>query len=157
MKNLRTAVLCAGLALCSLGSYAQEKPALVNEPDYNKPKLFTGLPDQVQLNTEDLGNLFNAQLGRGTSLQLSDDNQFRFEGEVVSSGSKYQNTLQSVVIRSTNFNGANLTVSRVTNADGSVVYRGRIISWAHGDLYELQQRDGKYLLVKRNFYDLVNE
>jgi hypothetical protein len=157
MKNLRTAVLCAGLALCSLGSYAQDKPAPVNEPDYNKPKLFTGLPDQVELNTEDLSNLFNAPLGRGTSLRLTDDNQFRFEGEVVSSGSKYQNNLQSMVIRSTNFNGANLTVSRVTNADGSVVYRGRIISLAHGDLYELQQRDGRYLLVKRNYYDLVNE
>ncbi len=157
MKSLRTSVLCASIALCSLGSFAQEKPVPVNEPDYNKPKLFTGLPDQVQINSDDLNNLFSTPLGRGTSLRFTDDTQLRFEGEVVSSGSKYGNSLQTVVVRSSNFNGANLTLSKVTQSDGSVVYRGRIISLSHGDLYELQQRDGRYVFVKRNFYDLVNE
>lgn len=157
MKNLRTSVVCACVALCSLGSYAQESPAPVNEPDYNKPKLFAGLPDQVQLNSDDLGSLFTASIGSSASLRLASDNQLRFDGQVVSSGSKYGNTLQSVVIRSTNYNGANLTVSKITQPDGSVVYRGRIVSLKHGDLYELVQRDGNYLFIKRNFYDLVNE
>ncbi len=157
MKSLRTSVLCACFALSSLGSFAQEKTVPVNEPDYNKPRLFAGLPDQVQLNSDDLGNLFNTPLGRGASLRLADDTQLRFEGEVVSSGSKYENSLQTIVVRSTNYNGANLTLSKVIQPDGSVVYRGRIISLKHGDLFELQQRDGRYMFVKRNFYDLVNE
>ena len=157
MKNLRTSVLCACFALCSLGSLAQENNVPVNEPDYNKPKLFAGLPDQVNLNIDDLGNLFGIPLGSGTSLRFADDTQLRFEGEVVSSGSKYGNSLQTVVVRSTNYNGANITLSKVTQTDGSVVYRGRIISLKHGDLYELQQRDGRYVFIKRNFYDLVNE
>lgn len=156
MKNLRTAVLCAGLALCSLGSYAQGKP-VVNEPDYNKPKLFSHLPARIPVNTVELESLFQNAVGKATSLEVADDVQFRFEGEVVSAGSKYQNTLQSMVIRSTNFNGANFNISRITNADGTITYRGRIISFNHGDLFELQNQNGQYALVKKNFYDLINE
>ena len=157
MKSLRTAVLCAGIALASLGSYAQEKPVPINEPDYNKPKLFAGLPDKIQLNVADISDLFNAPVGRTTNLKLADDTRFQFEGEVVSAGSKFQNTLQSMVIRSTNYNGARFTLSRITNPDGTVTYRGRIISFQHGDLYELENQNGQYMLVKKNFYDLVNE
>jgi hypothetical protein len=157
MKSLRTAVLCAGLALCSLGSYAQEKPVPVNEPDYNKPKLFSHLPDKIQVNTEDLASLFSTAVGKATSLVFADDTHLRFEGEVISSGSKYQNTLQSMVIRSTNFNGARFSISRISNPDGTVTYRGRIMSFKHGDLFELQNQNGQYALVKKNFYDLVNE
>lgn len=157
MKSLRTAVLCAGIALCSLGSFAQENKAPVNEPDLNKPKLFTGLPERVQLSTDEISNLFGNPLGRATTLRLTEDSRFQFEGEVISSASKYDNKLQSVVIRSTNFNGARLTISRVVGSDGIVKYRGRIISFTHGDVYELENQNGQYILVKKNYYDLVNE
>ncbi len=159
MKNLRTSVLCACIALTSLGAFAQgtTDPVPVNEPDYNKPKLFANLPDQVQLNTDDLASLFSNPVGSPAGIRLSDDARLRFEGVVVSSGSKYNNSIVSVVIRSSNFSGANLTISRVTLDDGATVYRGRILSLHNGDLYELQQREGRYYFVKRNFYDLVNE
>lgn len=157
MKSLRTAVLCAGIALCSLGSFAQEKTPPVNEPDLNKPKLFTGLPERIQLSTDEISNLFGNPLGRAATLRLADDNRFHFEGEVVSSASKYENKIQSVVIRSTNFNGARLHISKVVGSDGIVKYRGRIISLAHGDLYELENQNDQYVLVKKNYYDLVNE
>ncbi|MGQ0740339.1 MAG: hypothetical protein ACT4OJ_14905 [Bacteroidota bacterium] len=157
MKSLRTSVLCAAVALCSLGSYAQDKPAPVNEPDHNKPKLFEGLPDKVQLSVDELSSLFSTPLGRPTAVRLSENARFQFEGEVVSSGNQPGNITQSIVIRSTNFNGATFSISRTIAADGTVSFRGRIISFRHGDLYELQKQDGQYMLVKRNFYDLVNE
>jgi len=157
MKNLRTSVLCACFALISLVTHAQGNDIPVNEPDYNKPRLFTNLPDQVTLNTDDLANLFGKNVGSATSLKLNNLSTAQFEGQVVSSGTKYENTMQSMVIRSTNFSGANLTLTRITNPDGSHTYRGRIISLQHGDLYELQQQNGVYSLVKRNFYDLINE
>jgi hypothetical protein len=140
-----------------LGSYAQDKPAPVNEPDYNKPKLFDGLPEKIRLSADDLNGLFSTALGRAATLQLSDDTRFRFEGEVVSSANQAGNSTQSLVIRSTNFNGATFTISKTTGANGTVSYRGRIISFKHGDLYELQSQNGQYMLVKRNYYDLVNE
>ena len=65
--------------------------------------------------------------------------------------------MNSVVIRSTNYNGATLTISKTMNADETISYSGRIISFQSGDLFELQNKDGHLTLVKRNFYDLVNE
>ena len=157
MKSLRTSVLCAAIVLCSISSFAQDQQAPVNEPNLNKPRLFSNLPDKIKLNITDFNALLGTPLGNSTRLNLSTDNSLRFEGEVISAVSKYDNKIQTVVIRSSNFNGANLTLSRIVGSDGQVKYRGRIVSFAHGDLYELENLNGQYQLVKKNFYDLINE
>ena len=157
MKTLRTAVLCVSITLYSVCSFAQNQPVLVNEPDYNKPKLFQNLPDNISISIDKLNSLLDNQAGRGISMNLSDKSQFPFEGQIVSVASKYENSIQSVVVRSTNYNGATLTVSRITNTDGTIRYTGRLMSFKHGDLFELQTKDGNLVLVKKNFYDLVNE
>ncbi len=82
---------------------------------------------------------------------------FKLEGQVVSVVSKYNNSIQSVVINTSNFNGARLTFSRIKKQDGSVIYSGRIVSFEHGDLFQLINKDGEFVLVKRNFNELVNE
>jgi hypothetical protein len=76
---------------------------------------------------------------------------------VISAVSKYNNTIQSVVIRCADFDGARLTLSKVNMPDGTTKYTGRIISIRHGDLYQLIQEDAGWVLVKKNFYDLINE
>ena len=158
MKNLRTSVLCVCVTLYSLCSAAQANNAIpINEPDLNKPKLFQGQPDNIPVSMDNLNSLFGKQVGFTVSVNLADASTFQFNGEVVSTATKYNNTMQSVVIRSSNFNGARFAVSKITDETGATIYRGRIISMQHGDLYELQQVNGKYMLVKRNFYDLVNE
>lgn len=158
MKNLRTSVLCVCVTLYSLCSAAQVNPAIpVNEPDYNKPKLFQGQPDNIPVSLENLNSLFGKEVGFSVSINLADASTFQFDGQVVSAASKYNNSIQSVVVRSSNFNGARLTISKVKEDNGTVVYRGRILSLQHGDLYELQIISGKYTLVKRNLYDLINE
>ena len=157
MKNLRTTTLCVCLTLYSLCSSAQNQKIPINEPDYNKPKLFENLPDKIPVSLDNITSLFNSSVGRPVNISLAEGRQFQFEGQVVSTASKFENTLQSIVVRSTNYNGATLTVSRITSPEGIVTYTGRIISFQHGDLYELQNKDGIYTLVKRNFYDLVNE
>ena len=156
MKNLRTAVLCAGIMACSLFSFAQGDHPPVNEPDRNKPKLFSGLPERVELNMDALTGLFSASVGRPASISLTDDNRVQFQGDVVSTGTAFPG-VQKMVIRSTNFNGATLSLSRITQDDGSVLYKGRIVSFAHGDLYILENQAGRYALVKKNFYDYINE
>ena len=158
MKNLRTSVLCVCVTLYSLCSSAQTPGVIpVNEPDYNKPKLFQGMPDNISVSTVNLNSLFNTQVGFTVNVNLSDVSSFQFQGEVVSAVSKYSNSIQSVIIRSTNYNGAKLTITKVTDENGAAVFRGRILSLQHGDLYELQYADGRYALVKRNLHDLVNE
>jgi len=158
MKNFRTTAVCASILLYSLCSSAQTGDKIpVNEPNYNKSKMFQNIPDNVPVSLDNIGSLFTSPVGRSVGLNLSDAAAFRFEGDVVSVVSKYNNTIESVVVRSSNFPGARLTLSRITAADGSVSYTGRIISMQHGDLFELKKINNQFSLVKRNFHDLVNE
>jgi hypothetical protein len=159
MKNLRTTLIGVCITLSCLSATAQNNTVPINEPDYNKPKLFQHLPDVITVNVEDLNSLLNKQVGKSISINLADKSQsaFQLEGEVVSETLQPDNGSQTISIRSSNYPGASFTLSRITNLDGTVRYSGRIISFKHGDLLELQQRNGQWMLVKRNFYDLVNE
>lgn len=157
MKNLRILMLSACMMLCSLFTMAQEQKIPVNEPDYNRPKLFNNLPEKIPFNPDSFLGLQNKQAGTSISISLSDAQSIPFEGTLVSSVNQNNGQVQSIVIRSTNYNGATFSISKVTKDDGSIVYSGRLMSFRHGDLYVLQQLDGHYMLVKKNFYDLVNE
>jgi hypothetical protein len=157
MKNLCTTVLCLGMVLFANSSKAQNQTIPINEPDYNKPKLFNSYPAEIPLSVDVMNSLLGVSSGATIDKNLAESGNFRFSGTVISATRKYGNTIISVVIRSTNFIGARLTLSRIVNQDGTITYTGRIISKQNGDLYELKNVAGRYTLVKRNYYDLVNE
>jgi hypothetical protein len=96
-----------------------------------------------------------SEIGKPVSFLLADN--LNFQGVVSSVASKFDNTLLSVVIRSTNFASSALSFSRITKEDGTYSYVGRIISFQHGDAYEITLENGQYYFVKKGFYDLVNE
>lgn len=155
MKYLLLPGLCLSLLLTCVDTSAQEKIP-VNEPNLNRPALFTNLPDIIPVSLADLQNLINVETGKDVSLRLGQSSIAGFNGQVVSRADKYNN-IHSVVIRSSNFNGATLTLSSSTQPNGAVKFTGRIISFIHRDLYELQNQNDQYILVKKNFYDLINE
>ncbi len=157
MKNLRTIALCVTIPLVSLYSSAQTNSIPINEPNPNKPTMFQSMPDNFPVNVDNITSLFSAETGRTVTLNLSDVVSFRFDGQVVSSVSKYNNTIQSVVVRSANFNGAVLTISRISDENGNISYTGRIISMQHGDLFELKNINNQLVMVKRKFNEVVNE
>lgn len=154
MKNLRTISYCLSFVLCSIAAAAQHNDIPLNEPDLNKPELFRQSPERISLETFDLTRLLTTQVGEPIVMNLP---SFRFEGTVISTVSKYGNTIQSVVIRSMNYEGATLTITRSIDESGNSMYRGRILSMKHGDLYELKQVDNGFALVKNKFYSVVNE
>ena len=155
MKNLRTSFMCVCMIAYSVCSFGQSGDAPLNEPNPNKPRLFTSLPEQINVDVAVFGQLLNTTVG--TSVNIPVSAAFRFQGHVVSAVSKYGNSIRSVVVRSINYTGASLTISRITDGDGLVSYTGRIISMAHGDLYELKNQNGQYSFVKKTFYELLNE
>lgn len=158
MKNLRTTVICVCITVCSLYSAAQDQKVIINEPNYNKPRLFDNLPELIPVSIDNLNSLINSKPGVSINTTFSTDTKTApFEGNVVSSVSKYEDKVQTVVIKSTNYNGATLYISKVTTEDGTIKYNGRLMSFQHGDLYVLQQKDGGFMLVKKNFYDVINE
>src|SRR6187399_1507697 len=152
MKNLVKGIICLSLfVICQL-SNAQTPP--VREPDMNRPSLFQNLPNKISCRINDLSALLESETGKPVSFSLVDN--LKFQG-VVSSVAKFDNSLNSVVIRSTNFPGAALSFSKITKEDGTFSYVGLIISFQHGDAYEINLENGQYYFVKKGFYDLVNE
>ena len=158
MKNLRTITLSCSFLFFSFCVIAQSGDFVpINEPSYNKSKLFQNLPDNIPVNMDNITGLFSAQVGRMVSLDLSLDQAFRFDGEIISIVSKYENKIQSVIVRSSNYNEARLIISKITDAKGIISYTGRILSMQHGDLFELKNINSQLILEKRKFNDLVSE
>jgi hypothetical protein len=154
MKNLQISGLILLFTICCFTSSAQQNPP-VNEPDLNKPKLFQDLPERIPVQQATLQSALNATVGQSANLAITAN--FVYKGQVVSSASKYNNKIESIVIKSSNRIGASFSFSKITNEDGSTVFRGRIISLQHGDGFELVNENGQYFLVKKQFYDMINE
>ena len=155
MTKLNASAVGVLLFMCSLSSFAQEHKLPVNEPDYSKPQLFADLPQKMNLKITAMDNLFQLAVGAVISVQVSD--AFTFEGTVVSKSDAQDANVKSIVIRSSNRQGATFTITRTTDAGGSTSYIGRIMSTKNSDAYEIAMEKGQYVLQKRNLYDLISE
>jgi hypothetical protein len=154
MKALKTTVIAALFILSYICSGAQEKIPL-NEPNYNKPKLFEDLPQKMDLTISDMEPLFDLSVGTPVMAKLT--KSFHFKGTIVSKSGTAETTSRSVVIRSVTRQGAVFTFTRITNKDGSFTYRGRIISKESIDAYEIVKQNDQYILQKKNYYEMVRE
>jgi hypothetical protein len=157
MKNRSFITLCISVLLCNVQLLAQNQDVPLNEPDYNKPLLFRSLPDSIPVNISNFDRAVSFSAGEDVTVNISDNIQFPFIGKVMSSASKYGNSIQSVVIKSNVYDGAGLTISKLTDSNGNNLFTGRIVSMKSGDLFELVNLNNNYYLVKRKFYDLINE
>jgi hypothetical protein len=156
MRNLKP--LCAAIMLLiGAVSAKSQETAPLTEPNYKKAHLFSSLPGNIKVSINNLKELLKMNNGEAIASNLGDGSEFTFNGQVVSTASKYNNTIKSVVVRSSNFIGASLTFSQVTDEDGTIRFTGRIISFEHGDVFELKEINGQYEFVKKKFHDLVNE
>jgi hypothetical protein len=140
-------------SLCSVAQSVQNRSVSVNEPDYNKPKLFGDLPDSINFDPTYFSALFNTQVGQ--SVTLSDIPGFTISGQVVSKADG-QNSA-SVVVRLANRPGARLIFTKLTGANNSIKYLGRIISLKHRDSYEIVSENDQYYLKKKTINELVTE
>lgn len=154
MKILKTTAICVLLSLC-MHSQAQVHQVQMHEPDYSKPKMFKNLPDRLQFKVQEFDGLFTTELGKAVNLPISKN--FSFSGTVVSKSDDVDPKIKSIVIRSSENNGATLTISRVINVDNTISYKGRIMSFKHGDAYELTYENGTYYLSKKASHNLYNE
>ena len=154
MKILKSGALCVLLFACALSSTAQ-KSLPVSEQDYNKPKLFADLPQKLPLNVKALELLLDLSEGQSINVPLTD--KMRYQGVVVSKSDPSDPNVRSIIVKSTNRLGSTFTFTRVLNLDGSVFYRGRLLSYKHSDAYEIEEEDGHYILNKKHLYDLFNE
>lgn len=157
MNYLKLYGFSLSIIFCTI-SFAQDRVVL-REPDLKKPTLFTTLPDKIPVDISELKSLFSntAAKGKEVNVRFIDKKLPGFNGKIISATSKYNNTIRSVVVNSTRFNGATLTLSLSTTTDGTVRYSGRIVSFKHGDLYVLENQNDQYFLIKKKYHELINE
>jgi hypothetical protein len=154
MKALKTIVITAFFGLGYFSPAAQEKIP-INEPNYNKPKLFEDLPQKMNVAISDMEPLFDLSVGTPVMAKLT--KSFPFKGTVVSKSGSSESPVRSVIIKSTTRKDAVLTFTKIKNQDGSFIYRGRIISKESIDAYEMVKENDQYVLEKKNYYEMVRE
>jgi hypothetical protein len=155
MSILKTSAIGVIVLLIVTSATAQTTSVPINEPDYNKPRLFSDLPQRMDISVQLLEQLFALPVGNTVVQQLS--TQLRIDGTIVSKSSVYDVNVKSVVIRCHNRAGALFTFTRTTDAQGNAQYLGRIMSALHGDAFEIVKDNGIYVMTKIGLYDLVNE
>lgn len=138
----------------ALSAAAQNKFPLT-EPDHNKPALFDDLPSKLSFDINVVDELLDSPEGHSISIPLT--KTLRFQGKVVSKSDNTDPNLKSIVIKSTNRLGATFTLSRLRDENGRFSYQGRIISFKHGDAFEIEIENGLYVLTKKKLYDLLSE
>lgn len=155
MKNLYLGLLC----LCSTFYVSDLGAQLLSlrAPDLNRPKLFQDLQDTIAVEVIQLDNILNNLTPQRVNTNLFNTALFAFDGELISSTSKYDDKIRTVIIRSTAFQGAYFTLSRSIFPDGGTNYRGMIIHKDYGDVLLLKRIGDEYLLIKKGFYDVINE
>ena len=138
MKYYAPYALSLMLSIITMTGFSQN-----NAP---KPKQFDNFPGVVNCSEAELSKIFNASSGQAISLSFS--NNFIFSGSVTSNIVKYNN-LQTAVIVSPDYSNTIFSVSKITDAGGSISYIGRIINKNYFDGFELKKNaTGYYQLNK---------
>jgi len=156
MKNLKLSVFGVCLtfwSICSVAQNVQTRSVSVNEPDYNKPKLFGDLPERINFDPAHLSELFNMHVGQSVNLPVTQ--AFTISGPVVSKAEDKNSS--TIVVRLTNRPGARLIFTKLASQNNTVKYIGRIISMKHGDSYEIASENDQYYLKKKGIYELMTE
>lgn len=155
MKIFLTGIVLSFALTACLPANAQDAKPPLNEPVYNKPSVFADLPERSPLRLADAERLLNLPVGAQVSAVLAPG--LTLKGNVASKSSPKNPSVQSVVVKLSGRGGAVLTFTRIRNANGSFVYRGRILGRSAGDALEIVREGNAYVLRKRGYYDLVNE
>jgi hypothetical protein len=154
MKSFKPGMLCLiTLSICVVTSAQQ---IITAHKEFNaKPKLFKNVPDRLPVAATKILPLISLKAGDAANISFSE--KFIFKGVVTNAVTKYNGAIQTAIIKSDDYPGARFILSRIQGTDGSITYKGRIISFQHGDCFELVTENGQFILVKKNFEDMVND
>jgi len=136
MKPILSILLTVLFTGCFLTSFSQSKKLL-----------FSRYPASIACTEAQLSKLFSADKGQQVSLKLSEN--FKLEGPVSNKISKYNNTLQTLVIQLPALNNTLLAISKRSAANNQSIYIGHLYNSESADGYQLkQQGDNTYQFVK---------
>lgn len=154
MNNLKSIFLALIVSACYFQSSAQAQVPF-NEPNYNKRKIFTDLPERMALKINGVEGMLNYPVGASVDMQITSN--FRVTGKVVSKADPSDASMKTVVVKLNNRENATFTFTRTKKQDGSFAYLGRVLNKNNGDALEIVKENGQYVMVKKSLYDLMSE
>ena len=111
----------------------------------NKSPLFNLLPTKFTVKNLLLEDLFNRPASGTIKLSLATD--YFFEGVITERVQKNANVI-SINVKSSNYDGALLTISKISYKDKEDVYIGRIVSMQYGDVLILRKENDQFFFTK---------
>ena len=131
-------MLC--LSVCTITGIAQK----TNSP---KPSLFSSYPSTINLSENTIKQLFAAS--EGQIIDMAFEGNFKLHGPVISKISKYNNSLQTMVVKLPAFNNILFSISKIVENEKSTIFRGHLFNSRYADSYELKCNASKqYQLIK---------
>lgn len=111
-----------------------------------KTTLFSQLPAKISCSARSLENLFTAAVNNSISVAIGPS--LKVQGLVVAKAMISPEQL-SINIRCSNFQDAQLNISRIRERDGSFSYLGKMVSPKQGDVLLLWQENGQYAFIRQ--------
>lgn len=133
---------------------AQMHKIPLNEPNYNKRKIFADLPERLLLRLKNAEQLLELPVGATVNATLATG--LPLTGTVVSKSNPADTSVKSVVIR-TDRQNATFAFSRIRNIDGSLSFTGRMLNMSGGDALEIAKEGAEYIIRKRSIHEMFNE
>ena len=141
MLSLTKTMLLSLVCLCTYAGAAAQQST-----QGAKPKLFASYPSTLTISESCLQNIFHLAAGETTTIDFG--NNLLFPCKILRNDVKYSN-MQTMIIRSTVFDNAMFQVTKITNADQSISYKGRILNERAADGFEIKRAaGGSYQLQK---------
>lgn len=135
------------ILLCFLFRFNLEAqlPPPIHQTLPNKSSLFTNLPDKFTIKNSLIEDLFSGPDSGSVKILLSVNNFF--EGTITERIQRNENVV-TLNIKSSNYDGALLTISKVLNSNKELTYTGRIVSMQYGDVLILKKESDRFFFTK---------
>jgi hypothetical protein len=139
MKHAATLVSGLCCLLFGFNSIAQQT--------IKKPSAFNDFPKIVYCPASTIASLFSIAQGQPARIQFSENQAL--EGKIINKISKYNNTLQTLVIQIPAFGNSILSISKRKEKDNSDVFIGHLYNNNFADGFQLNPgKNNQYELVK---------
>ena len=138
--------LRAGLALlCNVLYFSSPAQPPIRQVLPNKPLLFNQLPEKLTVSVTLLEQLFSANALQHIKIPLGTGD---YLAGIVKEKTVRNRQVMNVTIECINYDGALLTLSRITGIGSAVTYLGRVVNIRYGDVLLLTEENNQYFLVK---------
>ncbi len=135
------------IACMMMAVHAKCQPiAPLNQHPAAKATLFNQLPEKISCSANSLKTIFQSALNSNIAVTMGP--ALKIEGLVLAKVAVSPEQL-SINIRCSNYEDALLNISRITEADGSFTFIGRIVSPRHGDVLLLWLENGQYSFIRQ--------